>query len=194
MLRRALSVAAIAAAALAAVPGTASAATTLRTATLSIYYASTQVTLGDGRQVEVDVTEDRGGQDKAWSQQVTVRIGNATGITNLTGSSRVRFASDLSSASATNVPVTLQTGSYVPGSGWVTTSQKTTVSVTFTGKGSITRTTHHYTNFCSVSGDPGCTSTVKDSSRKATATVHLGRQTGSGAGTLTFEWNYNVFH
>jgi hypothetical protein len=200
VLRRSLAVAALAAATVVLVPGTASATpepAPVENIFSASYGANTEVVLPDGRHAQVYLGEYRGASEDGWRGQLSVSLwsetpcwggrtcqtGRVSGYTQLTDD-QADFGRNLDSASATGIPVTIGSWLYTPGVGMTRTEEQLTVSVEFTGTGQVERDTYRG-DMC---GDGGreCQSIRVDSHRGATATVSVDDQVATGEGSLSY--------
>jgi hypothetical protein len=201
VLRRSLPIASVAAAAVALLPGTASAvpggAPVDNTFSAS-YSANAELVLPDGRHASVWLGEHRGASQAGWRGQLNLTVwseytcweiytcqeGYASGYAELTDE-QVTFGRSLATASATDVPITLGTSSWDPETGEFRTSQETvTVSVLFTATGAVERSASHG-KVCG-DGERECQSVRLYVNREATATVTLGDQAGVGGGSMSY--------
>lgn len=192
MLRRALPVATVAAAAVVLLPAPASAAPEPpRVTTSESRSANTEVVLADGTHARVTLGESRYGVRGEWRGQLSVETwtdcaqpfgcagSRMSGYTELTDA-EVVFTRNLGSASAVDVPVTLRGGGLGPGTG---TERQVTVSVVLTGTGPVTRSVDH-SDICGDTGEPGCISGRTSAHRDAAADVAVDGDTAAGAGSI----------
>lgn len=149
------------------------------------YDAYAQGTLADGRPVAVNLTEFRSQGNDGWTGQLFVQVDGMGGYTALDGS-QVNFDRNLGSASAVDVPVTLQSWSWDPVSGPVTQVRQVTASVTFTGTGPVTRTNDHSPDCGDGLGN--CQASVRvGAARDVAMAVIVDGVTGTGAGSMNYD-------
>lgn len=195
MLRRVLPVAA-AAAALVAIPSTAS-ATAPQAPVENIfsagYYGYTDFDLPGGRRVYATLSEYRGASQNGWSGALSVSLttpcpddpscvaSDAWGTVLLT-QAQVDFSRNLDGASALDVPMTLTTSPW--SSDDVATTEQATVSLVFRGTGAVARDS--YTGNQCADGIRVCQSHVVSADRDALAEFVLDGQSTSGPGHLYY--------
>jgi hypothetical protein len=200
MLSRVLPVA-VAAAALALIPSTASATpepAPVENIFAAGYNANVEVLLPDGRHASAWIGEYRGASQYGWERELSLRVwseypcygtwtcrsGEASALVTLTDE-QVDFSRDLGEASATDVDVTLRSWTWDPTTGhYTSTEEPVTVSLLFTGIGDVNRSTDRG-DLC---GDGGreCQSIRMGADREAIGTVTLDEHIASGPGSLSY--------
>ncbi|MGY1650887.1 hypothetical protein [Geodermatophilus sp. SYSU D01119] len=202
MLRRLLS-ATLLTAAVAAVPGAASAAPADPPVTAgrsTSYAASATLPLGDGRTADVYLGQFRASATDDWSSYLSVYVrsectgfacgsGMATGYADLGGEAVIDER--LAGASVSDVPLTLSSWSSGP-DGFHTTEQQVTVSLAFTGTGAVARDVYHGEQ-CGDGSSPCLNSLRRDASRTADVGLELGDVTATGAGTISRGSSVDVY-
>jgi hypothetical protein len=199
VLRRSLPIAAIAAAVVTLVPGTAAATpepAPVDNMFSASYSAEVQLVMPDGRHARLSLVEGRGASQDGWQGQLSINLWSETpcwgyicqsgwtsGYTELTDA-QVDFDRSLASASATDIPVTLVSWEYSPETGMIEHEEQIMVSAAFTGTGPVDRAT--YRGDTCIDGVRECESIRVDSYRTATATLTVGDQVAKGAGSLHY--------
>jgi hypothetical protein len=184
------------AAACVVVPATTASASPVSSAGVDVrtetsYTAISEVGLPDGRTVQVALSRYRI-DNGSWAGYLNVLIPQPcnypdpcssplSAYTDLSAS-RVRFDRDLGTASVTNIPITLQSGSWAPDGNYTQHETPAVVSATFTGTGTITHSVDHG-NVCG-SGDPCLFSGRITWTRQANVSVTFDGVTGTGTGVL----------
>ncbi len=169
-----------------AVPGTASAAPVDDPVTASRFTsagAHGEVALPDGRVASVSLDQYRASERDEWQGFLYVSLvtpcttfpctgGLTVGSTTLTDD-QIDVDRHLEQASVADVPLTLSTGSHVPGTGYTRTEEVVTVSLTFTGTGEVDRAVHHGDQ-CGDGSTPCLNSLRREVTRLADVSLRLG--------------------
>jgi hypothetical protein len=191
--------AAVAAAAVVLMPGTAS-ATPAQAPVENIfsagYNANVQVVLPDGRYVEAWMGQYRGSSADGWYREIALTVHRqqpcgsftcwtdyAFGLTTV-NEDQLHFSRNLADVSLAEVPVTLESWTWDPELGGVSTSEEVAVSVQVSGTGPVDRDSYH-SDMC-MDGERQCRSMRIDASRAATGAVTVDGGTATGSGLLTY--------
>ena len=201
MLRRALPVA-VATAALAFLPATASAAPTsapVKITAFTSYQALATVQLPDGRRVQATVSKTSALDGRGWHSSLTLWVqpsldclavgdcDSGTGLGSVVlGDRQLRFDQSLRTVSVAEVTLDLHRHDY---NASASTEEPVTVAVEFTGTGKTARNVEH-SRTCGAGG--ACQSLRIDVERAARATLTVDGESATASGSLSHNTSLDV--